>query len=56
MSLWLTAFSPFPTMFHVLWFMLETNINLLVTLILSSACALNLDQSKISLMFAIVLL
>ena len=44
---------------YVLCFMffilLETNINFLVTLISSSACAFNLDQSKISLMFTIVL-
>ena len=41
---WIQAFSPFPTMLSTIpW----TNLKFSVTIILSSANALNLDQSKI---------
>ena len=41
---WLPAFSPFPTFFSI---RPKTNFNLSVTVILSSAYAFNLDQSRI---------
>ena len=41
---WLPAFSPFPTMFSTVP---KTNFNFSVRIILSSAYAFNLDQSKI---------